>query len=235
MSKFIGVWAPGTAPFETPTASGILIPAGARIVVQMHYHPQAEDATDATTSVDLRLTDVTPIYRSDLFVIGAVTDAPGLQLCPNDQGGPEFRIPVGAVNHTETLVLPQSIPAGLDVRLSSIFPHMHKIGVAMTVELERANATEGDPDKECLLGVPRWDFDYQFIYSYDVSTHQGPRVEDGDTIVLTCTYTNDPDANPALAELIATDPLIDSPRDVTVGEGSLDEMCLVIVGVTYSL
>ena len=41
---------------------------------------------------------------------------------------------------------------------------MHYVGTSETVRLTR----NGETDSSCLLNVPRWDFDWQRAYVYDV-------------------------------------------------------------------
>ena len=114
-----GFWAPGAQPFELPAGGGILVPAGARIVMQMHYHPQGEVNTDTATRLDLHMTDEVPERKVEMRVKGAVVSAPGLQPGPNDPDpdAPEFLIPNGAVDHTEEMIIPLSDLDGVEERV----------------------------------------------------------------------------------------------------------------------
>jgi hypothetical protein len=82
---------------------------------------------------------------------------------------------------------------------------------------------------------PRWSFDYQYIYQYDVALEGGLRMRDGDSLYIRCTHTNDASLNPALAKGIANDELLTETADTRLGEETLDEMCAVIIGVSYPL
>ncbi len=229
-----GFWAPGSKPFVIPAGGAIKVPAGARIVMQMHYHPQGEANTDAVTSLNLHMVDEAPERKVEMRVKGAVVSAPGLLPGPNDADpdSPEFLIPNGAIDHTEEMIVPlpelDNLSDDVDVRLWSVFPHMHYVGTDMLVRLQHE-----DDDDDCLVQTPRWDFDYQYIYQYDTPLVDGVRLRAGDSLYLRCTYTNDATLNPGLAEGIANDELISETTDTWLGEGTLDEMCVVIVGVSY--
>ena len=231
-----GFWAPGAKPFEIPAGGALWVPQGARIVMQLHYHPQGEVNTDASTRLDLHMTDEAPERKVEMRVKGAVVSAPGLQPGPNDADpdAPEFLIPNGAVDHTEEMIIPlpelDGVAESVDVRLWSVFPHMHYVGTDMIVRLQHDAG-----DDVCLVQTPRWNFDYQYIYQYDVSLAAGVPLRAGDSLYLRCTYTNDATLNAMLAEGIANDALITETTDTRLGEGTLDEMCVVIVGVSYPL
>ena len=52
----LGVWVPGTAPFETPIETGTPLAPGSLVMLQMHYHPTGFDHLADQTRVNLRLT-----------------------------------------------------------------------------------------------------------------------------------------------------------------------------------
>lgn len=85
------------------------------------------------------------------------------------------------------------------------------------------------PAEECLLQTPDWDFEWQRYYPYDAEIEALPFVMPGDTFELTCRYDNSMN-NPFVREALAEQGL-DAPRDVVLGEETLDEMCLLAVTV----
>jgi hypothetical protein len=104
---------------------------------------------------------------------------------------------------------------------------MHYVGTDMRIGVTRA-AAGAEPAEECLLDTPKWDFDWQRGYRYDVPIEQAPSVATGDVLNLRCTYDNsmqNPHVQNALVEQGLT-----APRDVLLGEETLDEMCLGIFG-----
>ena len=61
-----------------------------------------------------------------------------------------------------------------------------------------------DGSTQCLLRIPRWDFNWQSIYKLK----QFITVKPGDKVRTTCTWDNP------------------RPAEVKFGEGTADEMCL---------
>jgi hypothetical protein len=87
------------------------------------------------------------------------------------------------------------------------------------------------PAEECLLQTPDWDFNWQRGYLYDAPLDELPTVKSGDTLDFRCTYDNSL-ANPFVREALDAQGLT-APRDVVLGEETLDEMCLGVFGVAY--
>ncbi len=98
-----------------------------------------------------------------------------------------------------------SIP--VDLTMHGIAPHMHLLGTEI-----RAEASTGDGDI-CLIDVPDWDFDWQGFYLYEEPLELTAPIE----TTLTCRYDNSADNQPPGR----------SPQDVTWGDGTYDEMCLM--------
>ena len=138
-SEWIAATAPGAPPLKLPAGYAKLVPAGARLVFQMHYTPNG-----------------TP--QSDLSHIGLVFADPATVkkrvvtwMAYNDG----FRIPAGADNHR----VRASRKIDRPVELMSMFPHMHYRGKSFVYEFRFP-----DGRTEKLLDVPRYDFNWQNIY-----------------------------------------------------------------------
>jgi hypothetical protein len=202
----------------------------------VHYHPTGAAQTDDATAVQLRgYKSGIPEYVATATLIGNAKVAKaggfGLQAGPNDGATPQFRVPAGAVDHTESMRF--QIPA--TVRQSRIWvvgTHMHYVGTDMRIEIER-EASGSEPASECLLETPRWDFNWQRGYVYDVRIGQAPTVQGGDILTLHCTYDNSMH-NPFVQQALVEQGL-NEPRDVTLGEETLDEMCLGIFGIAQKV
>lgn len=215
-AQLIGGWVPGTLPIETPEDVGILLPAGARLIFNMHYHASVlGEQIDDATGLALRWETTPPSYVSEFYLIGA----PGFGTIVDQP----FMIPAGASGHEEVVEYPVPAIGPADVRVWSIINHMHKVGVDMKTSVLRGGG------EECLVQTPGWDFEWQRMYAYDVPIDQTFQVQDGDVIRVRCTYDNTLD-NPSLVEALGEVGL-DEPQDVSLGEGTLDEMCLAGVGV----
>lgn len=104
----------------------------------------------------------------------------------------DIAIPPNTTDHVEG----QSTSfGGGDTTVVAVFPHMHQIGKELRVEVS---------DGSCALGVPRWDFHWQQLYSYA----QPVVIPGGSQVTLSCRYDS-------------------TGRDQTTyfGEGSSEEMC----------
>lgn len=226
----LGVWVPGADPTELPDGVGIPIAAGSKLVMQMHYHPAGSSYSDRTTT-RMRLTGTAPGKNYTFFGIGNAFQAPELLPGPNDRSGPEFRIPAAVAGHTEEMVFTLDIDTPQRFPILTAFPHQHYIGVKLSVEISRATPAEGEPAEECLLHVPRWNFDWQRTYTYDTDLATLPTIGDGDTLRIHCEYDNTED-NPFVLRALEEQGL-EEPIDVYLGEESLDEMCLAAFGVLF--
>ena len=218
----VHAWVPGAQPLELPPDIGIRMEPDDVFVVQMHYHPTGSVQTDSS-AIEARWASEVPTYESQVVLIGAPGATDGLLPGPNDNGAPEFRIPAGATGHTETLEY--TIPnLGLpEVKLLQISNHMHYVGVDELVTVER------DGQTDCLLHTPRWDFNWQMFYQWDLDIEQLPVARPGDKWTIRCTYDNSM-ANPFVVKALNEQGLA-APQDVVLGEQTLDEMCLVGVGL----
>lgn len=220
----IGTWVPGAVPTETPPDVGFPMPAGSRIVLAYHYHPTGAGDVSDQSAVALRWTEEAPAINA---VMGLFGNGDGLEPGPDDAGGPpEFRIPANSPDHTETMSveIPALVPP---TQIFSLGTHMHYVGVDMRAWIER------DGEEVCLIQTPRWDFNWQRNYAVDAPLGEMPVVQGGDIVRIRCRYDNTLD-NPFLVRALAEQGL-DAPIDVTLGEASLDEMCLLLFGLATNL
>lgn len=227
----VGGWVPGAGGLEYPADSGAEVPAGSLFVMQIHYHG-AGDLQEDATQLGLRWAEGTPPLAAQMSLQGNEGSAAGGLLAgPNDDHGIEFRIPADAQGHTETILvgLPPALP---EVGIWLAAPHMHLAGVDMLIKLERGDPRPGEQASECLVHAPTYDFNWQRLYQYDEDDpYELPRVRGGDVLSLRCTYDNTA-SNPLLRE--GLDELgLDAPVDIGLGNGTLDEMCLAVLGVVY--
>lgn len=234
-SGLIGVWAPGSVPFVPPKDVAMRVVAGARIVLSVHYHPTGVEERDATTSIDLSLAPGLPTYVGMLVLLGNVSSASeGLRPGPNDANGvPEFRIPAGVEDHTEEMLIDLDSADIPELRVFGVATHMHYVGTDMVVGIQHKNPEADETAAECLLQTPRWDFQWQRLYSYDADLDQVPRVRPGDSVYLKCTYNNSM-SNAAVVKALGEEGLTE-PKEVRLGEATLDEMCLGVFGVAVKL
>ena len=131
--------APGTRPLVMPTGWARRIPAGSRIVFQMHYTPNGSPQKDRS-SVALKFIDAEDVTHE----VG--TTSAGQHL---------FLIPPGEANHK---VVANRIFAR-DGIMIGLLPHMHMRGKSFKYELIYPDGTT-----EVLLEVPKYDFNWQTNY-----------------------------------------------------------------------
>ena len=138
-SDWVAANAPGSPPMELPAGYAKLIPAGSRLIFQMHYTPNGTATTDIS-SIGLKFIDAADVTHRVYTEKAADTD---------------FRIPPQASNHRVTA----NFKFKQDAELLSLFPHMHLRGKAF-----RYTAHYPDADSEILLDVPAYDFNWQNAY-----------------------------------------------------------------------
>jgi len=227
-------WVPGGQPTVFPSNAGALVPAGSKLVLQMHYHPAGTTADPDLTKLELQFHPGVPEYKAAFLAVGIPVPLPngdGLQPGPNDENGIQFFIPAGEKAHTETSRL--TLPAGSggqpqpEMKVYSVQSHMHYVGVDEKLSVRRAAAQGSDPAEECLLQTPKWDFNWQQTYTYDAPIEDLPTLRAGDVLEVRCTYDNTMD-NPFLKRALMEQNL-SAPMDVSFGETTLDEMCFGVI------
>ncbi|MFT4862369.1 MAG: hypothetical protein ACI95C_001590 [Pseudohongiellaceae bacterium] len=146
VSSHMGVGVPGRGPFTYPEGWGVLMPENPFITANMHYHKDAGEGTAVTD-----LTKAGFVFYEDGDVIDYVVET---NLLPH-RG---WTIPAGDANFEVN----NTFEVEEDIYLLSMGPHMHYRGKAMRYELEYP-----DGERETLLWVPKYDFNWQFLYEYE--------------------------------------------------------------------
>lgn len=173
-SKLIGAWAPGAKPTELPDGMALKIPAGYKIILQMHYAPGTLAQTDSTR-INLQFdTGFGGTDREANFdgILNHYTniDAP-LAIPPNS---------VRTFN--ESYTLPSVFPSLIDnFTFLGVGPHMHKIGKSIRVWAEKPGG-EIVP----MIDIPDWDFHWQGIYQF----RQPIVLPEGTILRSTATFDN---------------------------------------------
>jgi hypothetical protein len=190
------VFLPGSQPMDFRIHNAAkLIPASYDIVLQMHYTSVGEDAEDQT-KVGFTFAKEEPTRR---FVTLSPTAA-------RDERN--FHIPAGDPNwETST-----EVQFNQDAQLVWFLPHMHLRGKDMTYQL-------GFPtgEKQIVLSVPKYDFDWQFGYEVD----EPIKIPKGTRMLVTAHFDNSANnkANP------------NPNKDVWWGDQTWEEMMVPWFGV----
>lgn len=234
----LAAWAPGAPPFELAENIGTRIPKGSKLVMQIHYHPAGTTADPDSTKVQMRFVSK-PEYEMVFALIGNFgsqqANGDGLQPGPDDKNGVQFLIPANSPAHTEDQVF--TLPDKIDGNpMPELFvygagTHMHYVGKDMVVQLEHNNPNSKETGTECLVETPDWNFAWQRAYLYDDDIQNLPRFLPGDKLKMRCTYDNTTN-NPYVVRALQ-DQNLPSPIDVSLGESTLDEMCLGVLPLLY--
>jgi peroxiredoxin/mono/diheme cytochrome c family protein len=161
---FLAGFAPGTRPVIAPDGVARKIPAGSKLVFQMHYTPCGSEQTDRS-SVGLMFMDKKDVTH---------------QMSTTNVSYHQLNIPAGDANYT---VEADKIFAR-DTLVMSMFPHMHIRGKSFRYEI-----TYPDGKHEVLLDVPRYDFNWQnsFILA------EPKMIPKGTKLLCTASYDNSPE------------------------------------------
>ena len=163
-SNFFGAWVPGALTLEYPPGIGRVVPAGADILLQMHYGPSPIEETD--------LTEVNVFFAEEPIEREVETGIMGPQHL--DQF---FYLPA---NQERTFHGTMDVAA--DVSLLSVAPHCHLIGESWEVFATSPNNQDTIP----LISIPSWDFNWQGFFTFPELT----KIPSGYTLHGIASYDN---------------------------------------------
>jgi peroxiredoxin len=168
-SEWLTASAPGSRPLVLPTGLAKFVPAGSRIIFQLHYTPNGKAAQDMS-SVALKFADPATV-KKEVATVQAINQ--------------RFKIPPKASNHR----VEAQYRFEKDCNLLALFPHMHLRGKSF-----RYTAVYPDGKEEILLDVPRYDFNWQNGYEYA----EAKKMPAGTRMVCVAHYDNSEEnlANP---------------------------------------
>jgi peroxiredoxin/mono/diheme cytochrome c family protein len=164
-------WAPGQIGYELPEGTGFLLPKGADVIVQCHYHRTGRVEKDQT-SIGLYFAKK-PVKRPfEALVIPATSLEFFLDGIP--AGDARFHVKGGIVVQE-------------DCKVYSIMPHMHMLGREVKVTL-----TPPDGKPMTLVAIKDWDYNWQETYWFKDSID----VKKGTKMNVEAVYDNS-DKNPS--------------------------------------
>ncbi len=163
----LSAYVPGQRQSPLPDGYAQRIPAGSRIVFQMHYTPTGKPETD--------ITKVGMVFVDEADVTHEVSSIGSFEQ--------DFEIPPHAANYDVNSKFNWFPRNG---EILSVMPHMHLRGKSFRMDLVRK------PGSETLLEVPAYDFNWQHNYELENSIP----LADVEQIRFTATFDNSAD-NPA--------------------------------------
>ena len=240
-SKWLTAWAPTKHKGlnSTPAGTGMLLPKGSVVVMQIHYNTLLGKKADRSRLViqttPLKHSGLKPLVIKQLPAPPDVPCAPGVTgpLCDRNAAlaNTQKRFGQDAVNFVNMLERvcgrdPASPPAANSTtctwpvwqsgKLLTVAGHEHLTGRKFSLVLN-----PGTPGAKTLLNVKNFNFDDQGA----IALKHAQTLKAGDKLQVNCTW--DPKLRQQLPQLKKQ-----IPRFVTWGAGSSDEMCLAILGVT---
>lgn len=161
----VGAWVPGGQALAPNPELSTHIPAGSRIIMQIHYNTLAGDVVADNSSFEMMLSEEpTPFLAAARPVL-----LPGLFAAANDPAAVNKHL---FKNYTDE-----------PITIVSLGPHMHLLGSRYKAEVIRASG-----ETECAIEIPDWDFNWQERYHLQ---KEAPIVlAPGDGITLECEYDN---------------------------------------------
>ncbi len=133
-------WAPGDMPANYSPDTARLVPAGAKLLFEVHYTPNGTAQSDRS-SVGIRLAKKRPAHAVEMNILANMF----------------FKIPPRAPDYKGQMTF--TFPD--DALVLSFMPHMHLRGTSARYELTRPDGTS-----ETLLSVPDYDFGWQSVYRF---------------------------------------------------------------------
>jgi hypothetical protein len=163
LGMMLAGFAPGMNPWVWEPGTVKKIPAGSKIIFQVHYSKIAGST------------------QKDRSMIGLTfaKQPPQRQLVTRSISNNYFRIPPGASNHRVTACW----TATEDIRLTAALPHMHVRGKAIEIK-----AFYPDGRSETLLNVPNYSFAWQTFYYFK----QPLAIPKGTRLLITSYFDNSP-------------------------------------------
>jgi peroxiredoxin len=186
-------WVPGVGGLDFPPGVRRVVPADAAIVMQIHYVRTGKPEIDDSSRIGIWLSKDPPRQFSHGFLLDT-----------------NFRlIPKGDANFKTT----GSREITSDCQLWVMAPHMHRLGTEFRIWYQPPDS----PDRELLLELTNWDFNWQHRYL--------PRdpfpMKKGARLHVEAVFDNSA-GNPRRPP--------GPERTVFLGEGTADEMAFAVIG-----
>jgi hypothetical protein len=165
----VALWAPGAGRTDYPADTGLALPAGRKLIIQVHYNlANAQYLTDA----DGRNPHLAPDRTHVSFLTEATVPTPATMMLLSQS---QLMLPP---HDSSVLSDPETFTSPAAGRVWGLFPHMHTLGRHLELTLRHGGASS------CMLEVHDWDFDWQQAYFYEHPLE----VASGDVVSIQCEY-----------------------------------------------
>jgi len=166
VGTMLGGWVPGTRAALLPDGVGLLLPKGAKVIVQMHYFPAGKEHSDQT-KIGLYLAQPEETMTRRMVFLPLVNTS--------------FRIPAGANDHEVTKT--ETVLPGASAQLYQVVPHMHLLG--KKIEVTRSNIFLRET-RDSLIKIDDWDFNWQGFYTFK----EPVQLNNFDQVKVSCRFDN---------------------------------------------
>jgi hypothetical protein len=198
----MGGWTPGMRGIRAHEGTGLILPKGSDVVLQIHYHRDGKPEADRTR---IGLYFARDTGRKPIQVL----TLPGL-VSPTDDYKPFEQIPAGKSGYRVAgrVVLEENCT------VYSVLPHMHMLGTKI-----RVTATAPGDQERPIVAIDHWDYNWQEVY---LLVDPLP-LKVGTILAVEAEYDNSArnPFNPSRP-----------PKAVRRGDGTTDEMLFGFLGVT---
>lgn len=203
----LGQWVPGQGGGDFPAGTGVQVPAGSMVVLQMHYNLETPGESDLT-SLEFKVEDT--VERPAAFAPWLNTDwVFGQMKIPPY----EADVMYGHIDDPREFF--KDFVGNTDVEpgfmIHAVMLHMHQLGKKAMVAIDRA-----DGSRETLLQVDDWDFHWQRLYQLKTPVKFNP----GDKMNVECHWDNTEQNQPIIGGVRKV------PIEVNWGENTDEEMCV---------
>lgn len=158
------VWNPGAAPIvfpsKAPLKTGIRIPKGANLILQIHYAPGTGGMLDSTK---IRMffypeneTGIREMYSATLLQNWGIV--PGVNFGPPPM--PANSITTHKATSATSPLVPHPVQPTTDFSIYSVNPHSHKVCTQIK------NYAYSGTDTIPLIYIPRWDYKWEGNYFF---------------------------------------------------------------------
>jgi hypothetical protein len=177
---FLPIWTPGSRPRFAPDGAGYLLPAGADILVQLHYHKSGKPEKDST-AVGLYLSDeplksrvqtgfifptIPPLQMVAMQQKFAAAKKEGRRPGIDEMMRDVLVIPAGKSDYVIKGTSKQGVmarPLTRDILVTSVMPHMHWLGKEFTFS---AVLPDEKSTRIPLIRIDHWNFNWQGTYAF---------------------------------------------------------------------
>jgi peroxiredoxin len=159
-ASMLGGWAPGLLPKRFPDGIGMVLPKGADVCVQMHYHRTGKEEKDRT--------------KIGFYFTTAPVERTYRTLSP---AGSFLYIPAGQ----KAFKVETAYEVTRDVEAYRLTPHMHLLGK----DIELTAKFPGQKERT-LIRIPEWDYNWQEQYELK----EPLKIPAGTVLTVRATYDN---------------------------------------------